>query len=42
MDDSYDPEIVCQECGILDILNNANLCYECWSLMDLKAAEEEE
>jgi DNA-directed RNA polymerase subunit RPC12/RpoP len=43
MDDNYDPEQKCPECGIVDILDSeARVCYECWSQMDLKAAEEEE
>ena len=41
--DILNDEKPCLECGIVDILDDhARLCYECLSLLDLKAAEEEE
>lgn len=37
---NVDGEAICEECGETDILDsNLKICFECWSLMDLKEHE---
>lgn len=35
-------EDVCQECGVTSVLDQAQrICWDCWTLLDLKKHEEE-
>jgi|SaaInlStandDraft_1057018.scaffolds.fasta_scaffold32271_4 hypothetical protein len=40
---NIDPEAKCHECGIVTILDsNLKICFDCWSTMEVRIAEEEE
>jgi len=40
---NIDPEAKCHECGIVTIIDsNLKICFDCWSTLEVRIAEEEE